>query len=215
MKKIPILGLVILLVSALVLSGCGRPANLPDAKDLCLSVIRYDLDELTYWLDEEPIPHDEFSREYDAYPKYASSDYETRYPTDIRKTHLELAPGYSLENDVRVYRSVEKAEKAFLDMHPPRFGFGVFRETGITGTEWDIASVGDASKAWYYAEEVLDEKREMMMKQIEAEMYFRKGYVISSVRVKTWGGNLDETASFLLDVARVSEAKISKSIALE
>ena len=223
MKKIPLLGLVILIVSALVLSGCRGASNLPAAKDLCLSVIRYDLDELTYWLDEEPIPHDEFSREYDPYPKYASSDYETRYcrvfftryPTDIRKTQLELAPGYSLENDVRVYRSVHNAEKAFLDMSPPRFGFGVFRETGITGTEWDIVSVGDVSKAWYHAEEVLDEKREMMMKQIEAEIYFRKGYVISSVRVKTWGGNLNETAAFLLDVARVSEAKISKSIALE
>ena len=223
MRKIPLLGLVILIVSAAVLSGCrGTSLNLPNAKDLCLSVWS-DLYKLNYWLDEEPIPHDEFSQEYDPYPKYASSDYETRYrrvfvtwrPIEIRKTHLKLAPLDCLTNDVRVYRSVEKAKEGFADMSPPRFGFSDLRETGITGTEWDIASVGDESKAWYYAEEVLDEDREMMVKQIEAEMYFRKGYVISSVGVKTWGDNFEEAAAFLHDVARVSEAKISKSIALE
>ena len=223
MKKIPLLGLVILTVSTLLLSGCGRASNLPDAKDLCLSVWPSDFYELNYWLDEEPIPHDEFSHEYPPYPKYASSDYETcycrvfiaPYPIEIRKTSLELTPGDCLINDVRVYRSVEKAKEGFADMSPPRFGFSDLRETGITGTEWDIIPVGDESKAWYYAEEVSDEDREMMVKQIEAEMYFRIGYVISSVKVKTWGGNFEETAAFLLDVARVSEAKISKCIAPE
>lgn len=222
MKKIPILCLAILLVSALVFYGCGRPANLPNAKDLCLSVWS-DLYKLNYWLDEEPIPHDEFSQEYAPYPEYASSDYETCYlrtfftlsPIKIRKTYLELAPGYSLINDVRVYRSVEKAKAGFADMRAPRFGFSASNVLGMPGKEWDIDQVGDESKAWYYVEEVLDEDREMMVKQIEAEMYFRKGYVISSVEVKTWGGNFEETAAFLLDVARVSEAKISKCIAPE
>jgi len=214
MKKISILGLVILLVSALVFYGCGRPANLPNAKDLCLSELRYELHRV---LDEVPIPHDEFSREYDPYPKYASSDYETRYrrvfiapyPSEIRKTNLELASGYSLENDVRVYRSVEKAKKGFADMRPPRFGPGVL---GIPGIEWNIRSVGNESKAWYYAARALDEDREIMRKQIEAEIYFRKGYVVSSVKVTIWGGPyseesslLKQTASFILDVARVSE----------
>ena len=220
MKKIPLVGLVILLVSAPVLGGCqGASLNLPDAKDLCLSAW-YDLYKLDHFLHEDPIPHDEFSQEYPPYPKYASSDYETRYrrvfvtthSIEIGKTHLELAPLDCLINDVRVYRSVEKAKEGFLGMDPPRFGSGVFR---ITGIDWDIASVGDESKAWYYAKKVLDEEREIMMRQIEAEVYFRKGFVISSVRVKTWGGDLKETESFLLDVARLSEAKISKSIALE
>lgn len=218
MKKITILGLVILLISILPFYGCSRTANLPNAKDLSLSAIHYDLD---YLLDEDPIPHDEFSQEYDPYPKYSSSDYNTcyrrvfytRYPTDINKTHLELAPGYSLENEVRVYRSVKKAKLGFADMKPPRFGFSDLQENGITGTEWDISSVGDESKAWYHTEKVLDEEREIMMKQIEAEIYFRKGYVVSSISVTTWGGDLNETASFLIYVAQVSEAKISKSIA--
>lgn len=220
-KEIPLLGLVILLISALVLTGCGKiPTNIPHARDLCLSQSK-DLYKLECWLFPEPIPHDEFSKEYDPYPKYASSAYETRYsrafyshyPIDIHNTHLELAPGFCLENDVRVYRSVEKAKEGFADMRIPKFAFDS-SILGIPGIEWEIAPMGDESKAWFYADEVLDDRREVMMKQIDAELYFRKGCVISSIEVKTWGGNFKETESFLLDVAQLSETKISEALVL-
>lgn len=223
MKRILLIAVILL---AMLLSACGSPANLPNARDLCLSVHRYDLGNL---LDEDPIPDDEFSQEYPPYTEYASSDYETNYyrvfftrhPIDIRNTHLEITSGYSLKNGVRVYRSVEKAKKGFTDMSAPRFGL-VLVIAGIAGIEWDIRSVGDESKAWYYVSRVLDEDKEIMRKQIEAVIYFRKGYVVSSVEVTTWGGPyseesslLEETASFLLNVAEVSETKISESISLK
>jgi hypothetical protein len=211
-KNVTISGLIILLVSSILFYGCGKNVNLPNAKDLSLSTWS-DLYKLDHFLDEEPIPNDEFSQEYDPYPKYARSDYDscyrrvfyTRYPTDIHKTSLELAPGYSLVNEVRVYKSVEKAKAGFADMGPPSFGSGII---GIAGTSWDISLIGDESKAWYHTEQILDDNREIMRKQIEATIYFRKGYVISSISVTTWGGSLSETAAFLIDLARVSEAKI-------
>ncbi|MBM3119018.1 MAG: hypothetical protein FJ006_05610 [Chloroflexi bacterium] len=221
-KKITILGLVILIVSSLVLNGCGVASlNLPNAKDLCLSVWPSDFYKLNYLPDEEPIPHDEFSKEYDPYPKYPTSDYETCYRRvfwgqdvcEIHGLHIELAPGFCLENQVRVYRSVEKSKKAFADMGVPRFAFSDDNIIGTPGKEWNIAQVGDESKAWRFTSEVLDEREEQLVIQHETEICFRKGQVISSISVTTWGDDLKETAAFLLDVARLSEAKISKSIA--
>jgi len=217
MKKIIAL---VLLIFVLALSGCGNTSlNLPQARDLCLSEI-YDLYNLNYWLDEDPIPHDEFSQEYDPYAKYASYDYETRYyrvfytryPIEIHKTCLRLAPGFSLENDVRVYKSEEKAREGFADMEAPRFAFSEENILGTTGTEWDIAQVGEESKAWYFAQKVLDKNNEVMVTQYEVEMYFRKGSVISSIGITVWGNDSTEVKSFLLDVAQLSENKISKSI---
>lgn len=221
-NRVPLLWLVILFIFPTIWNGCGGVPNLPHAKDLCLSEWK-DLYKLNYWLDEEPIPHDEFSQEYDPNPEYESSDYETcyrrvfftRYPIDIRKISLELAPGFSLGNEVRVYSSEKKATEGFADMRAPRFAFSDANVPGIPGKEWNIAQVGEESKAWYYAKEVVDDKRENIVRQIEAEMYFRKGHVVSSVEVITWGGSLEETAAFLLDVARLSEAKISTSIRVQ
>lgn len=223
MKQIPPLGLVILLISALVLSGCGETSlNLPDARDLCLSAYK-DLYKLEYWPDETPVPHDEFSQEYEPYPEYAESDYETRYvrvfwgqdSCEIHRTDLKLASGDCIRNDVRVYGSVETAEKAFADMRVPRFGFSDVNIYGTPGTEWGIPSVGDESNAWRFAQRVLDEKREVMVTQHEVEICFRKGPVISSVKVVVWGNDNNEVESFLLCVARLSEEKISKSISME
>ncbi|MFC2050012.1 hypothetical protein ACFLTN_02410 [Chloroflexota bacterium] len=221
MRKIPQLGLVILIVSSLVLNGCWLESlNIPNAKDLCLSVWPSDFYELNYWPDEEPIPHDEFSKEYAPYPKYPNSDYETCYSRvfwmedmcEIHGLHIELASGFCIGNQVRVYRSVEKSKKAFVNMGAPRFAFSEDNIVGTPGKEWNIAQVGDESKAWRFTSSVLDEKEERLITQHETEMCFRKEYVISSVSVTTWGDDLQETEAFLLDVALVSEAKISKSI---
>jgi hypothetical protein len=170
-----------------------------------------------------PIPHDEFSQEYEPYSKYPSSDYQsryrrvfyTRYPIEIKGTSLDLAPGFTIENDVRVYASIKKAENGFLDFEAPRFKINVLDIIGIPGIEWNITSIGSESKAWYYAQEVLDDNRERWVKQIEAVIIFRQGSVVSEMRVTTWGGDLRETALFLLDLARISELKISEALFLK
>jgi hypothetical protein len=220
-RRIALLWLVALIIAIVIISGCRAASpNLPNARDLCLT--SFDLYvELDYHPNKEPIADDEFSREYDPYPKIPSGDYETRYRIvfsgqdmyEINGLNLELTRTGSIANDVCVYRSVETAKAAFATWITPRFGF-LHSDLGIPGKEWDIAKVGDESKAWNFVDRVLDEEKEVMVTQYEVEMSFRKGFVISSVEATVWGRSSKDVESFIVSLAQLSEDKISKAIGL-
>lgn len=210
-------GIIILTLGGLLINGCSdTPSITIDAKQLTLSSSG-DLNGLNYSLEEEPLPDAEYSRSYDARPEYPALDYVSRYhqvfvtrnSIKINKINLELAPFQSIVNDVRVYNSIEKAKEGFMGISPPQFGPVLLGDTSVG---WNIAIVGDESKAWYYTSEVVNDQEEKIEKQIQAEICFRKGSVISLIDIVTWGGSLSNTAAFLLDLARQSEAKISNNV---
>jgi hypothetical protein len=219
-KKFFLFGLMVLIPLTISTIGCEKiTTNLIVAKDLCISEYK-DLYKLDYWLYENPIPHDEFSQEYEPYSERLISDYQSRYrrvfytrsPVEIYNTSLELAPGFTIESDVRIFKTTEKAQKGFIDFDPPRFKINVVDIIGIPGIKWDIDSIGSESKAWYYMQEVLDDNREKLVQQVEAVVIFRIESVLSEIRVTTWGGDLKETELFLLNLAQVNEYKITEAI---
>ena len=209
----------LLVAFSLALGGCaqGHP-NAPEARDLCLSRSSSDFENLTYKLTEVPVADNDMSAELSPNPLSASGDFETGYSRvfyaresiHVNGTYIELPRGYPLWNAVRVYDSVQKAREAFDDMNPPRFVYST--PTGRAGKELEIPSVGDESSAWYYARTVVDEDNMMSTTEVDAQIRFRIGNAISDIGVATWYANLDETATLLLDLARVSNKKIADSI---
>lgn len=212
-------GVALLVALSLLLSGCAQnPPNVPDSRDLCLSTSSSDFRSLNYKFSVIPVADDDLSVPLAPNPVADSGDFETGY-SRIFYTHeaihvdgidVELPRGFPLWNTVRVYDSVQKAKKAFADMDPPRFVFHT--KTGRTGKELQIPSVGDESGAWYYAREVVDEDNSTSTTEVDAQIRFRTGNTISDIGVATWYGNPDATASLLLDLARVSNQKITDSI---
>jgi|WetSurMetagenome_2_1015567.scaffolds.fasta_scaffold470367_1 hypothetical protein len=215
--KWKIAGIIVLTLCGLLINGCSdTPSIIIDAKQLTLSSSG-DLSGLNHSLAAEPLPDAEYSRSYDANPEYPSLNYISRYrqafvadnPIKINKINLELAPFRCIVNDVRVFSSMEKAQAGFMGILPPQFGPVLLGDTSVG---WNIAKVGDESKAWYYTSEVINDQEDKTEKQIQAEVCFRKGSVISLIDIVTWGGSLSNTAAFLLDLARQSEAKISNNV---
>ena len=209
----------LLVASSLALSGCKQThPNVPDARDLCLSTSSSDFANLSYRLTEFPVADDELSVPLAPNPLSTSGDFETGYSRIfyardsiyVDGTEIELPRGFPLWNAVRVYESVQKAREAFDGMNPPRFVLST--PTGRAGKEMDITDVGDESNSWYYARTVVDEVNMTSATEVDAQIRFRTGNAISDIGVATWYAKLDQTASFLLDLAQVSNEKIADNI---
>ena len=219
LAQIRVASAALLLTVSLLSGGCKQThPNVPDARDLCLSTSSSDFANLSYRLTEFPVADDELSVPLAPNPLSTSGDFETGYSRIfyahdsiyVDGTEIELPRGFPLWNAVRVYESVQKAREAFDGMNPPRFAFST--PTGRAGKELQIPSVGDESGAWYYAREVVAEDSSTPTTEVDAQVRFRTGNAISDIGVATWYANLDQTASFLLDLARVSNEKIADSI---
>jgi hypothetical protein len=215
-----VVAIVALLVAfSLALSGCGQShPNIPDARELCLSTSSSDFADLSYRLTEIPITDDDFSAELAPNRGLIAGDFETGYSRIfyardsiyVDGTDIELPRGFPLWNAVRVYDSVQKAREAFDGMNPPRFVLNT--PTGRAGKEMELTDVGDESNSWFYARTVVDEVNMTSTTEVDAQIRFRTGNAISDIGVATWYANLDQTASFLLDLAQVSNQKIADNI---
>ena len=165
-----------------------------------------------------PVDDEDMSAVLPLDPRYPAADFETGYQRVfhvrdaiyVDNTAIVLPEGFPLWNTVKVYRAVRTAREAFDDMDPARFVF--MTPTGRAGTELRIPSVADVSAAWYYARLVVDEDGGTSTLEIDAQIRFRRGNVISDIGVATWYAGRDETAAFLIDLARVSAGRISDRI---
>jgi len=209
----------LLVASSLALTACVQSTpNVPEAWTLCLSTSSSDFAALSYPLSGLPVVDDDLSSELPPNPENPGGDFDTGYQRVfyvrdalyVEGTSVVLPRGFPLWNAVRVYASVQKAREAFADMDPPRFVY--MTPAGRSGVEMEMPSVGDESGAWYYALQVVDEGNTTSTLEVDAQIRFRAGNAISDIGLATWYAIPDETATLLLDVARVSSQKITDRI---